>query len=227
MAGLVGFLTGDVQHAAVVAGEDDEGLVSDVELVEGVEDFADHPIELVNEVAVESAVAGADELFGWSEWVMDVGGGEVEEEGLVAVLLLDPLDGLVLEGRADEVVDVKFVSFFCAADAAVATFLGVDFCDGLFAGFEGVLGVVSDDVVVFHINEGRTAVHGGDAEVVIEADFEWTGFEGLVPIGFLFAEAEVPFADAGGGVALAFEDGGEGVLFWVDGQGLSMRYGAP
>ena len=82
MAGLPCVLSALVQHAAVVAGEDDEGVVAQLEFIERAHDLADHPVELLDEITVAAGLAAALELAPGREGMMDVRRGEVEEERL-------------------------------------------------------------------------------------------------------------------------------------------------
>lgn len=59
-------------------------------------------------------------------------------------------------------------------------------------------------------------VDDGDTEVVVKAQLEWARFKFAVPVGASFAEAEMPFADAGGGVAGLFQNVGSGLSFGID-----------
>lgn len=61
-----GFLSAEIDHAAVVAGEEDQGVFGQIFRFEGVEDFADDPVEFVDEVAVASGLAGALESDRWA-----------------------------------------------------------------------------------------------------------------------------------------------------------------
>ena len=103
---LPGFLTGGVEHASIVASENDKRIVCQLSFIEGSEDLTDNPVEFVDEVAVEPAIARTDELRCGSEWVMDIGCREIEEEGRFPVALLNPFHCAFGECRSNLIVDV-------------------------------------------------------------------------------------------------------------------------
>jgi hypothetical protein len=51
---------------------------------------------------------------------------------------------------------------------------------------------------------------------VVESQFQRAGPQGLVPVGRAFAKAEVPFAKTRSGIALVFEQPGEGEFVRID-----------
>ena len=220
-----GGATAEVKHTAVIAGEEDEGVVGDSLRLERLHHFADHPVELVDEVAVDAALAGALESRRRGEWVMDGGGGEEAEEGLVAALF-DPAGGLFGQLGADLVVVEKLVGLDSSAERVGATlcFLGFDRGDGrdvlgtTSGVHERIIGVTADDLVVLDVDVGRRAVHHRHAEVVVEAEILRARAEWLLPIVFALFEAEVPFAEDGRGVTSLFEDVGDGLRFRRDEQ---------
>ena len=69
-----------VDHRAVVAGEDHQRVVRQLESVERVEHLADAPVELCDRVAARAASARAGEPRVGHARDVDVVGGEVEEE---------------------------------------------------------------------------------------------------------------------------------------------------
>ena len=69
-----------VHHGAVIAGEDHERPVRELQPVERVEDLADAPVQLLHDVAAHAAPAGPREPGMGNARHVDVVGGEVEEE---------------------------------------------------------------------------------------------------------------------------------------------------
>lgn len=224
----------EVEHAAVITGDKDKGVVGNAALFEAFHDLADDPVEFVNEVAVDAGLACALKTLSGSEGVVDIGGGEEAEEGFF-VAGLDPLGGFFGEGGADFVVVEAFVGFDGAFEAvrAALSFLGFDGRDGGDVFFapadvdDRVVGVAADDAVVFDINVRRGAVHDGHAEVVVETEVLRSGAEGFFPIVFALLETEVPFAEDGGVVSALFEKVGDGEGFGGDEEGRGDGSGAP
>ena len=89
------------------------------------------------------------------------------------------------------------------------------------------------DAVVFDIDAGCVAVILGDGEMIVEADFEWSGAEVSGEIRFAGAVAKMPFSDGGSAVAFRFEQGRDGEAFWFNmqrrrgGQHFVFEGGAP
>ena len=71
-------------NAAVVAGEDHQRVLGELEPVERVEQLADAPVEFVDEVAI-GTVRAAGELWVGGDWPMHGIGGEIKKEGLFMV----------------------------------------------------------------------------------------------------------------------------------------------
>ncbi len=72
---------------------------------------------------------------------------------------------------------------------------------------DGIGGVKVGDAAVFDEDAGDAVARSGDDERIIEADLIGAGFDFRVPIDVAIAEAEVPLADATGGVTALLEDG--------------------
>lgn len=81
--------------------------------------------------------------------------------------------------------------------------------------------------MIFDPDKRGVTADGGKTEIVIEAEFEWAGFEVAVPVGYFIPQAEVPFTEAGGGVIFSFEEGGEGSFGWVDDETDVGKDGVP
>ena len=162
---------------AVVGGEDDEGVVVDVQLLELVEDLAGGPIDLLDCVAVGAVFGFAFEVFGCSDGDVREVVGEVEEEGLVFIFLdvVDRFGGVV--GRDLVPALDRFDDDFLIAENWAAHF--------------GVFDVDGEAI------ELRGAVE------VVEALSVWHGFGGESAGAFSFCR-EVPFPDDAGGVARGF-----------------------
>ena len=224
------FLPGNVEHASVVARKDDERIVRDLELIQGLEHFSHDPVEFMDEVPVRAALTCTLELGMGGEGVMNVGGRQVQEERFLLFFLLmsgDPIDRFLGESRTDVLVPVAQVGFLGSSNGSVAPFLGPLLGNGLPAPDEWILGFVIHNAVVFDVNERGTAVHRGHPEVVIEPDFQGAGFERFVPICPSLAEAQVPLPDDRSRIAGGFERVGQSGLFRIDGQFLGEGSGTP
>ncbi len=124
---------------AVVGGEQDQCLLVDAAFVEGLEQLAHRPVDLLHPVSIETVSGLATEPLGRHQWQMDGGVGQIQEEGM-RLVGVDELDRL----------------------------LGVLPCDGgIFLDARGDRGEISDqrqrDLLAVHV------VAVGDAEVVVEA----------------------------------------------------------
>lgn len=75
---------------------------------------------------------------------------------------------------------------------------------------DGIGGVKVGDAAVFDEDAGDAVASSGDDEGIIEADLIGAGSDFGVPIDVAIAEAEVPLADATGGVTALLEDGRKG-----------------
>ena len=72
-----------LEHTSVVARKDDERIVRDLELIQGLEHFSHDPVEFMDEVPVRAALTCTLELGMGGEGVMNVGGRQVQEEGFL------------------------------------------------------------------------------------------------------------------------------------------------
>ena len=74
----------NIEHTAIVAGKDNQGILGNLVLVQGIEYFPHDPVELMNEVAITTRLAGALESGMGRKGMVDIGGGTTE----VAILSL-------------------------------------------------------------------------------------------------------------------------------------------
>jgi len=81
-AGASAGLSAHQQPRAVVAGEDDEGVVGHALFLERFEDFADAPVEFLDDIAVDTAAALTLKAIRGEQRRVREGMGEVEEERL-------------------------------------------------------------------------------------------------------------------------------------------------
>ena len=157
---------------------------------------------------------------------MDVVRGEKQEEGFVFVRF-DPFDrffdeligevfiapasrvsaghetdtaNAVMNGRIMAMTPVQFQSFTMGVSGGLV--IGVFVTNG-----EGIGGVEVEDMVVFDIDTGNTIICIWKQKAIVEADFQWAGFDAAVPVGSGWrAKAQVPFTDDGGGIAGLLEE---------------------
>ncbi len=150
---------------AVVAGEEDEGVLGQAEVVDFFDDGADDVVELGDEVAVGAGVGFALEVFAGDGGEVDGLGGVEEEEGFSGVLGVvgfEELQGFVEEDHVD------FLDVEVGGDEAGAEVFGV----GVFGevGFVERAGGWDWDAIV--LDEGVEPIGGGaagGAEEVVEA----------------------------------------------------------
>src|SRR5689334_9515796 len=105
-----------IQHAAVVARDDYERILAELQFVERAHDLADHPIELVQKITVRAALAGPFESRMRRERMMNVGRREVDEERLLA-MPLHPSDRFLSQRCAEFLVAIQTVRRLAAGNA--------------------------------------------------------------------------------------------------------------
>ena len=215
-----------VHHAAVVAAEEDQRVVGQAEPVEGGQDLADRPVELLDRVAAGAALAGPLEPRVRDAGDVDVVRVEVEEERPVLVPL-DEGDGLagdrvghvlVLPARrlaaghvADpaDAVDDRVVVAVARLDLEQLRVVGAGRLVAdrrSVADLDRVVGVIADDPAVFDVDARHAVAGGRDDERVVESDLARPGRDRPVVVGRRCAEAEVPLADDARGVAGLLEE---------------------
>ena len=235
--GLV--LVAVVDDGAVVATEDEDGVVGKLEAVEGVHDFAYGPVQLEDDVATGAHAALSGETGVGDAGNVDVLGAHVEEEGAglvvddevlglggddVGYLFIVPEGGFSAGHPADagDAVDDGVVVSLAGLEGdefgvfesggPVAYFVVV--ADG-----DGVVGVEACHAAVFDEDAGHAVDGGGDDVFVVEADVLGVRADECVEVSAAFgAESEVPLADGGGGVAFCVEHVGQGDAGGVDDQ---------
>ena len=239
-----------VEHGAVVAGDDEQGVVGDAQAVEGVSDEPHGVVELQDGLAAKSHGAFAAEAFVRVARHVDVVRAEVHEERLVGIFTHES-DCICRDGVGDVLVAPERPSAaFHVTDAAdavddalVVSVVGAGFelgeqlrvagSGGLAGKVAGVTygdrcgGVVILDTAVLNENAGHAVGCGGHDVGIVKTDVFGGQVERTVPVLLPAdgAKAEVPLADGGGGVALVSEHVGEGVLVGVDEQvGVAVGY---
>ena len=115
MPGFERGLSAEVEHATVVAGEDDQRVVSQSVVFETRKNLTDDPVELVDEVTVKATLTRALKTLRRSKGVMDIGRRQIQKERFVFALL-DPLDGILCERRSDLLIIEQLVSFLRSAE---------------------------------------------------------------------------------------------------------------
>ena len=179
---------------------------------------------------------------------MDVMGGEIEKERFFLVL---PDEGrrLVGDGVGDRIVlpdgggaaGHETDPADAADDRAAADLLfriavvrphqlrmgfGGGGIDRVFAiaDLDRIGRIVVDHLVVFDIDAGDPVAGGGDDERIVETDGIGSGIDLLVVVRWLgLAQAQMPFADAGGGIAGLFGDRGDGRLVLGNAKRINAR----
>ena len=121
--GVPGVLSTDIEHAAIVAGEDHQRVVGDFLLVKRVHHFADNPVQFVNKVAVRTAAAGALKARRWREGMMDVCCRQIQEERILSASL-NPVDRLAGQSCADGFIVVQRVGSSSSANLIDPIFSG-------------------------------------------------------------------------------------------------------
>ena len=225
---VLAHLEGCGDFGAVVAGEEDEGVLGEVEVLECLEELADDVVELENEVAVRAGVSFAFESGGGEGRKVNGLSGVKEKERLAQRFL-----GVLFE-EVDAFFEKDEVDFFEVE-------VGGGFSRTVVAGVRmfgqgravedlgwGDGNAVAVNVGVEPIGGGAT---GGSVEVVESAVKRavWDGagvvdsMDGLeailvdgVSVLVKEGEADVPFADEGGCVAVFLEHGGEGEAICFD-----------
>src|SRR5699024_511887 len=91
-------LPAPVKHPAIVAGKDNQGIICQAFLVQGGQHLAHHPVKLMDKIAIRPGLTGTDKLWGGCKRMMDICGRKIKEEWFL-LMLPDPFDGLILQGR--------------------------------------------------------------------------------------------------------------------------------
>ena len=202
---------------AVVAGEDDEGVVGDAEFLERAHQLADHPIELVDKVAVRPGTGLSLELRRGERGQMHGLRSVVEEEGfarrcpdvllqkLAALFQKDEVHFLHGEIRGDETG---------AAVVRVGVFRQLRFVERT-GGRHGHAVTIDEGVNPIGRGAARGAeeclkpvVHRPTFDAATEVDaLHFIQFSRVNRFARLVAErqAHMPFADRSGGVALRLQ----------------------
>ena len=173
----------------------------ELQFAEEIGDAADFVVDVFDDIRVGVGGISVADVIGHIKGNVRHGVGEVEEEGLVLVRL-DKVHGLLGVATGDgALINGEFDDFFVLHE-------------GSFPLGEGGLGIGPKDVhsgrsaLGFSFVVGVVHVVGvGNTEIGIEAVLLREGF-GVM--------AEVPFSEAGGGVALSFEVIGDGVLGGIE-----------
>lgn len=118
--------------------------------------------------------------------------------------------------------------FLGAADFVDTKFLIECLGHRRFSVDQWILGVPSDDAMVFDQDERWMAVDHGQAKEGIESQLQWPGFQFRVPIGWsLGPESEMPFANTRGRVTSLPSDIGDRGSLGVHHKRRAQEYWAP
>ena len=179
-----------VHDAAVVAGEEHEGVIGEFESVERFKELRNGSVQFVDGVTAGSGGAAAFPAGMRDAGHVDVVGCEVEEERSVRIFL-DELDTLTGEGighffvhpacgfstghpsdASDAVDDGEIVTVgvfeFEGFRVFAAGGFGSDFL--LVAHGDGIFGVEADDVMVFDVDGGNSVAGGGHDERLVKTE---------------------------------------------------------
>ncbi|OPZ84984.1 MAG: hypothetical protein BWY76_01617 [bacterium ADurb.Bin429] len=197
------FQPAEVGHrrAAVVGGEDDNGVVGNARALQRRQHPAHHVVYHQAEVAVGIRAGFALELRRRQDGRVRRGQREIEKERFLRVRFDEanrPVSQRrqhvrMREIRRDGPAAIEGLAFTLLADAV---------------GQRG-------DAVVFDVDIGRHVQRGADAEILVEATVAWAAGDGLRKIHILRRltgtrplPPQVPLAKAAGGVALVAQEGG-------------------
>ena len=203
--------TAPVKHAAVVARKNDERVIGNAEFFQRSKNFTDRPVELFHKVAIQPAFAFAVEVRMRRKGMMNVVAGIIEEKGLL--LFIHPAQCLSGEVLRAFFINIEIVRRLPADHARhtfrrCCMFFRIWFTVRFSASpvDQRIGWIEPDDTVVFDVDKRRMRVDDRDAVKVIEADFQRPRLQIPVPVRLAFAaESKMPFPDAGGGIAFAFE----------------------
>ncbi len=157
-----------IQHAAVIAGDHDKRVVAQSGFVERAQKLADHPIELMQKIAVRSTRARSDKTLGRRKRMMHVRRGKEEKEGFVLVRA-NPGHGFFRQRRTEFVVTIKIVGRFGARHSRSEHLLGIALRRRRAAVDQRVGRIESDDASVFDPNKGRVTTDNRNTIVVVES----------------------------------------------------------
>ena len=121
-----GLLPSVVKHAAVVAGKQDHRVVGNSMIIKHLEHFTYHPIQLMDEVAIQPALAATMEALVGCKRMVDMRRRQIQKERLVPVFSLAvvyPLHSLLGKGDTNRIVAIDHVRLLGPADYLVATLL--------------------------------------------------------------------------------------------------------
>ena len=189
-----------VEHAAVITGKDHQRVVTQSVVFEARENLTDDPVEFMDEVTIESTLAGALKTFGRREGVMNVGCRQIQKEGFV-LAFFDPLDGFLCERRADLVIVEQLVSFLRSTELIGTSLRGLwrnrrDRRGALRIPAkinQRIGGIATYDAIVFHIDIRRSAVHNRHSKVVIKTEILRPGTQRFLPVVRSLSESQMPF----------------------------------
>ena len=183
------------RSAAVVGGIDDDGFIFNAEFLEGVDDPADVMIELLDGIAVFAQSGASFESFADPKRIVQHGVRQIDEKRLLRHGML--VAGVITD-EGDRLVGIK-----------VGEFVGIGRTLDDFA-----IAYEWNSALVFEMPDLDRIEIVEQAEVVIEA---------LLARQERLVKAEVPLADAGGGVAIGLQEFGEGELERVNAERRSSR----
>ena len=197
------------QHRPVVAGEDDESVVSDLESIKCGHDLAHRPVDFHYGIAADATAALAAKPWMRSTGHVRIVRAEVEKKRLVAICLdephrtfcervgdvfVGPQRGLAsghVANPADAIEDDIGVLFVGAhlQQLWVVPSGGLAADRAVVAHLDRVGGVELGDVVTINEHAGHAVNRGGNEECGVETDFQRAGFDFTVEIHRCFAVA--------------------------------------
>ena len=239
-----------IQHGAVVAGEDHQGVFFQTGLLQSLCNAAHTVIQFHGHVTAHAVLALAHKAFFRAARHVDVMRGEHQEKRFLGFgALLNVFNGLIRnyigvflilpqgafaalhESDASDSVDNGLVVSVAPHEfelVLIVLAIGKPGEVVLVGYFNGVVRVQVADIAVFQNHTGNAVARSGEDKALVKSDFVRAGGDMFVPVNFLplFPQAQVPFAYHVGFVAVGLEHLGQGGLLGIDNEGGVSRQDA-
>ncbi len=239
-----------IQHGAVVAGEDHQGVFFQTGLLQSVRDAAHAVVQFHGHVTAHAVPAFAYKAFFRAARHVDVMCGEHQEKRFLGFgALLDVFNGFIRnyigvflilpqgafaslhEADASNSVDNGLIMPVAPHEfelVLIVLAIGKPGEVVLVGYFNGVVRVQIADIAVFQNHAGNAVARSGEDKAFVKSDFVRAGRDMPVPVNFLplFPQAQVPFAHHVGFVAVGLEHPGQGGFLGIDNEGGVSRQDA-